>query len=318
MKRFFSVNDVENVHSLIDKALIYKKRPYTDDDIGHRKTIGLLFFNSSLRTRLSTQKAAQNLGMNLMVINAGTESWKMEFGDGTIMGGTTVEHIKEGAAVLGEYCDIIGVRAFAELTDRETDYREEVIHKIERYSHKPIISLESATRHPLQSFADMITIKEIMADKKPKVVVTWAPHPKALPQAVTNSFLEWCKVYGADITLTHPEGYELDEQFTENTTIEYNQQKAFAGADIVYAKNWSAYNNYGAVLRTDREWMVTAEKMALTHNAAFMHCLPTRRNYEIADDVLDSENSRVIQQAGNRVWAAQTIISEILHIAGNR
>lgn len=312
MKRFFSIHDVSDIHTLIEKALINKKHPFANDDIGRRKTIGLLFFNSSLRTRLSSQKAAQNLGMNIMVINAGTESWKMEFGDGTVMGGTTVEHIKEGAAVLGEYVDIIGVRAFAELADRDKDYAEEVIHKVEQYSQKPVISLESATRHPLQSFADMITIREIMGERKPKVAVTWAPHPKALPQAVTNSFLEWCKAYGSEITLTHPEGYELSSEFTDGVHIEYDQEKALENADIVYAKNWSAYNEYGAVLRTDREWMVTAKKMARTNNAAFLHCLPTRRNFEISDDVLDSEYSRVIQQAGNRIWAAQTVISEIL------
>jgi len=318
MKRFFSVHDCADMHALIDKALIYKKHPFADDDAGKKKTLGLVFFNASLRTRLSTQKAAQNLGLNVMVINAGTESWKMEFEDGTIMGGTTVEHIKEGAAVLGEYCDIIGVRSFAELQNRENDYSEEVFHKIEHYSQRPVISLESATRHPLQSLTDMITIREIMGEKKPRIVLTWAPHPKALPQAVANSFLEWSKVYGADIIMTHPEGYELSDEFAKDIPIEYNQEKALEGADIVYAKNWSAYHEYGAVLKSDREWIINAEKMSLTNNGALLHCLPTRRNYELADNVLDNPCSHVIQQASNRVWAAQAVLSDILHSEDRR
>lgn len=312
LKRFCSVADAPDVNHLIDKALEYKYNPFSDELLGKRKTIGLVFFNPSLRTRLSTQKAARNLGMDIMVINAGTENWSIEFGDGAIMSGATVEHVREGAAVLGEYCDIIAVRAFAGLTDREKDYREEIISKIERFSGRPIISLESATRHPLQSLADMVTIREIMGKHRPRIVLTWAPHPKALPQAVANSFLEWAEMYGADITISHPEGYELSEEFTRGITVEYQQEKAFENADIIYAKNWSSYHNYGATPPVEQNWIITQKKLQITNNAALLHCLPTRRNVEIADDALDGNNAKIIQQAGNRVWAAQAVISEIL------
>ncbi|GAB1430450.1 acetylornithine carbamoyltransferase [Ignavibacteria bacterium] len=312
LKRFFSAADVPDVQLLIDKAISYKHSPFADNTLGKQKTIGLVFFNPSLRTRLSSQKAAQNLGMNVMLVNAGTESWKMEFEDGAIMNGTTVEHIKEGAAVLGEYCDIIAVRSFASLTDREQDYREEIILKTEQYSGRPLISLESATRHPLQSLADMMTIREIIKKANPRITLSWAPHPKALPQAVANSFLEWAQRYGAEITITHPPGYELSEEFTSGIRPEYNQQTAFENADIVYAKNWSSYENYGASLAHNENWIITKKKMDATNNASLLHCLPVRRNVEIADDALDNVNSRVIQQAGNRVWAAQAVIGDIL------
>ncbi len=327
MKQFFSVHDITDLRSTIDQALRLKAHPYAHDTIGKHKTLGLLFFNPSLRTRLSSQKAAHNLGMDCLVINAGTESWKMEFRDGAVMNTDTVEHIKEGAAVLGEYCDIIGVRSFAGLTDRDQDECEEVLHSVQQYSGRPIISLESALRHPLQSLADCITIEEIRQKEsvdKPKIVLTWAPHPKALPQAVPNSFAEWMnrsvEELGYDFVITHPPGYELSKEFSGTAQIIYNQHEALADADVIYVKNWSAYDPYGAILpeynpphvECPAEWTITLDKLTQTRNAKVLHCLPTRRNVEIADDVLDSPHAMVIQEAGNRVFAMQTVLSTML------
>jgi N-succinyl-L-ornithine transcarbamylase len=330
MRDFLSVGDAGSIATLLDDALAVKAAPLANADIGRHKTLGLVFFNSSLRTRLSSQKAAFNLGMNTLVVNVGTESWKLEMQDGAVMDGDTVEHVKEGAAVIGSYCDIVGVRAFASLTDKAADTSEHTIMQFRRYAAKPLISLESATRHPLQSFADLITIEEIRREQamkhRPKVVLTWAPHPKPLPQAVPNSFAEWMRSADVNFVITHPKGYDLDEQFTSGVQIMHDQNAAFSGADFVYAKNWSVFNdgsgdgnydgnhngNYGTVLSHDAAWMITGEKMRLTNNGKLMHCLPTRRNVEIADEVLDSSASVVIRQAQNRVVAAQTILHRIL------
>lgn len=320
-RSFTSVADVPDMARFLQEAHELKKQPFMHAELGKHKTLGLLFFNASLRTRISTQKAAHNLGMNVVVVNVGTESWKLEFGDGTVMDGDTVEHIKEGAAVLGQYCDILAVRAFAGLQNREEDYSEPVLKSLMRHAGVPIISLESATRHPLQSFADLITIEEIKASRamktRPKVVLTWAPHPRALPQAVPNSFAEWMRQADVDLVITHPKGFELSEEFTKDVAIVYDQDAAFEGADIVYPKNWSPYaQNYGAALGTAwREyasWTVNAQKLARTNNAKVLHCLPTRRNVEIADDVLDSSSSAVIQEAANRVYSAQTVLKRMI------
>lgn len=312
MKHFISPADVENIEELVAEGLRQKANPYAEQHLGKNKTIGLIFFNSSLRTRLSTQKAAQNLGMNVMVMNVGSDSWQLEFEDGVVMDGGKAEHIKEAAAVIGQYCDIIAVRAFAELKDREADYREVVMEKFRQYAGVPIINLESATRHPCQSLADLITIEELKTKPRPKVVLTWAPHFKPLPQAVANSFAEWVNKTDYEFVITHPEGYELAPEFAGNASICYNQEEAFDGADFIYAKNWSSYNDYGKVLTQDPAWRITAEKMALTNNGKFMHCLPVRRNLKVEDAVLDSPNSVVIQQAGNREWSVQAAIKKIL------
>jgi N-succinyl-L-ornithine transcarbamylase len=317
---FSSFEDVRAIaHELLEEAFRVKETPLAWNERGKNKTLALVFFNSSLRTRLSSQKAAWNLGMNTMVVNVGAETWKLEFADGAVMNGDTVEHIKEGAAVIGEYADIIGVRAFASLSDKTLDAAEGVFESFRRYSPQSrLISLETALRHPLQSFADWITIEQIRRRenirRRPKVVLTWAPHPKALPHAVPNSFLEWMKAADMDITIAHPEGYELDEAFTEGARIEYRQEEALKDADFVYVKNWSAFTgeHYGKVLSADSSWMMTAEKMRLTNNGKLMHCLPTRRNVEIADDALDSPASLVLEQARNRVVAAQTILKRML------
>lgn len=315
---FTSVQDIDDISLLLEESLHVKATPLAWNELGRDKTLALVFFNSSLRTRLSSQKAAWNLGMNTMVVNVGTESWKLEMQDGAVMNGDTVEHIKEGAAVIGAYSDIIGVRAFASLTDKVADTNEQTLSQFQRYAQKPIISLESALRHPLQSFADLITIEEVRRKEKihhrPKVVLTWAPHPKALPQAVPNSFAEWMLGADVELTIAHPAGYELDETFTAGARIVYNQDEALRGADFVYAKNWSAFQNdhYGKVLTNDASWTITGAKMRLTREGKFMHCLPTRRNVEVADEVLDSPSSLVIQQAQNRVVAAQTILKRML------
>ncbi|MEZ4849038.1 MAG: N-acetylornithine carbamoyltransferase [Bacteroidia bacterium] len=312
MQHFTTVKDVSDPKKLVEKALSVKKTPFAWKHLGENKTIGLIFFNSSLRTRLSTQKAAQNLGMNVIVMNIGTEGWKLEFEDGAVMNVDKAEHIKDAAAVMGAYVDILGIRAFAELTDREADYREEVISAFQAYAGVPIISLESATLHPLQSLADWITIQEYQQKPRPKVVLTWAPHPRALPQAVGNSFVEWMNQADVDLVVTHPEGYELAPEIMQGVAVEYDQNKAFAGADFIYAKNWSAYNDYGKILSQDADWTVSANKMALTNDARFMHCLPVRRNVIVDDAVIDSPNSLVIPQAANRVVSAQTVIMELL------
>jgi N-succinyl-L-ornithine transcarbamylase len=313
LKQFLSIKDVPNLPVLVNEALAQKRNPFADKHIGKNKTLGLLFFNASLRTRLSTQKAAQNLGMDVMVMNVTQDSWGLEMQDGAIMDGDKAEHVKEGAAVIGQYCDIIGVRSFASLTDKEKDLQEEVISQFVKYAGVPIISLESALRHPLQSLTDVITIEEYKTKQIPKVVLTWAPHPKALPQAVPNSFAEWMNDAQVEFVITHPEGYELDKQFVGNARVTYNQKEAFEGADFIYAKNWSSFSEYGKILSKDPAWSVTSDKMQLTDKAKFMHCLPVRRNIVVMDDVLDSPHSIVIPQAGNRVWAAQAVLKQLLN-----
>ncbi|MDI9878608.1 N-acetylornithine carbamoyltransferase [Flectobacillus longus] len=312
MRNFLSVKDAVDVQALVKEALLYKKTPYADKHLGKNRTMGLLFFNSSLRTRLSTQRAAQNLGLELIVMNVGQDSWGLEFEDGAIMNGNKAEHIKEAAPVVGQYCDIVGIRSFPSLVDREEDYSENVMNQFVKHTGRPILSLESATRHPLQSLADLITIEELKTKPRPKVVLTWAPHVKALPQAVPNSFAEWMNAADVDFVITHPEGYELAPEFVGNAKVTYNQEEAFKDADFIYAKNWSSYSQYGQILNQDPSWMVTTDKMNLTNNAKFMHCLPVRRNVVVEDAVLDSPNSVVVQQAGNRVWSAQVVIKQML------
>lgn len=314
MLNFISVSDVENIDALVEQALIYKSNAFADKTLGIAKRIGLLFLNPSLRTRLSTQVAAANLGMEVIVFNVDKEGWAFEFAEGAIMNGTTVEHIKDAAPVLGQYFDILCVRTFPSLQNREEDYAETVISQFIKYAGVPIVSLESATLHPLQSLTDVITIKETYKGTvKPKIVLTWAPHVKALPQCVSNSFAQWVGTWNeADFIITHPAGYELDEKFTKNATIITNQDEALKNADYVYVKNWSSYNDYGKIISNDTDWMLTNKKLALTNDAKVMHCLPVRRNVELSDEILDGNSSLVTQQAGNRVWAAQAVLSEIL------
>ncbi|MBK7122548.1 MAG: N-acetylornithine carbamoyltransferase [Chitinophagaceae bacterium] len=314
MVNFISVNDVDNINALVEQALKYKADPFAGKELGAGKRIGLLFLNPSLRTRLSTQVAAANLGMEAIVFNVDKEGWALEFEEGAIMNGTTVEHIKDAAPVLGQYFDILCIRTFPLLKNREADYAETVISQFIKYAAVPIVSLESATLHPLQSLADIITIKETFKGTgRPKVVLSWAPHVKALPQCVANSFAQWVGAWGeADLVITHPEGYELDSAFTANATIVTSQDEALHNADYVYVKNWSSYHDYGKILCSDAGWMLDNNKLALTNDAKVMHCLPVRRNVELSDAVLDSPNSIVTQQAGNRVWAAQSVLSEII------
>lgn len=312
MKHFTSIHDVANLKQLLKEAFDIKKSPYALEHLGKHKTACLLFFNSSLRTRLSTQKAATNLGMNSIVFDINEDGWKIETEYGVIMDGDKAEHIKEAAGVIGRYADVIGIRSFASLKDKKLDYSEHVINQFIQYAGVPIFSMEAATGHPLQSFADVITIEEYKKKEKPKVVLTWAPHPRALPQAVPNSFIEWTVAAGYDVVVTHPEGYELDEKFMKGAKLEYNQQKAFEGAEFIYAKNWSSYEEYGQILSKDRAWTVDSAKMALTDNAYFMHCLPVRRNMIVTDEVIDSPNSIVVQEAENRVYSAQTVIKNLL------
>lgn len=314
MKHFLSVQDVLDPGALADKALAYKKNPFKDKQLGIGKTLGMLFLNPSLRTRVSTQVAARNLGMEVIVFNVDKEGWQLEFGEGVVMNGNTTEHVKEAAAVLGQYFNILSVRTFPSLKDKTEDYSEHIIGQFVKYASVPVVSLESATLHPLQSLADVVTIKETFREKrKPKVVMTWAPHVKALPQAVPNSFAEWMNNWDeVDFLITHPQGYELDEKFTGDAKIEYNQNIALEGADYVYVKNWSSVKEYGKIISTDPSWMITNKKITRTNNAKVMHCLPVRRNVVIADEVLNGPNSIVIQQAGNRVWAAQAVLSELL------
>ena len=312
MQNFTSVHDVDDLHKIMEEAFRVKQNPFAYKKLGENRTMGLLFFNSSLRTRLSTQKAAQNMGMNTMVMNINEEGWKIETEFGVVMDGNKAEHIKEAAAVIGQYCDIIGIRAFAKLQDPAEDYKEPIISQFIKYAGVPIISLEGGTGHPLQAFADLITIETYKQIEKPKVVLTWAPHPKALPQAVPNSFSEWSMAAGYELVITHPEGYELNENYTKGATIEYDQKKAFQDADFIYAKSWASYHDYGKVLSTDRAWTVNREKMNLTNHARFLHCLPVRRNMVVSDDVLDSSDSVVIEEASNRVVSAQTVIKTML------
>ncbi len=321
MKQFISVHDVANINALVEKALAYKANPFKDKTLGNNKRIGCLFLNPSMRTRLSTQIAAQNLGMEAIVFNVGAEGWALEFEDGAVMNGTTVEHVKDAAPIMGQYFDVLAIRTFPSLKNREEDYSERYIKQFIQYAGIPVVSLESATLHPLQSLTDVTTIQETWLtnpkrqtpNAKPKVVLTWAPHVKPLPQCVANSFAQWMTAWGeADFVVTHPEGYELDTAFTNGATITHNQDEALAGADYVYVKNWSSYHQYGEILSRDTSWMLTAEKLAITNNAKVMHCLPVRRNVELSDEILDGPNSIVTLEASNRVWAAQAVLSEIL------
>ncbi len=317
MRNFTTIHDVANLNKLVQQALHLKQNPYAHHTLGKHKTIGLVFLNPSLRTRLSTQKAALNLGMNVMVMNMDKEGWALEFGDGAIMNGTTVEHIKDAAAVMGQYCDIIGIRCFPSLTNKEEDDNETLLNKFIQYAKVPVVSLESATRHPLQSFADIITITENWnKPSKPKVVLTWAPHIKALPQAVPNSFSEWMCKADVEFVITHPKGLELNSLFTQGADITHNQQEALTGADFVYVKNWSSYENYGQPYLQGDNWLLTEEKLSVSNEAKIMHCLPVRRNVELIDSLIDGPNSLVLQQANNRVFAAQTILKNILEYHG--
>ena len=312
MQNFLSANDVEDVELLAQEVLELKKNPFQWKNLGENKTLVLIFLNSSLRTRLSTQKAAQNLGMNTIVLNLGQDSWNMEFGEGVVMNGTTAEHIKEGAAVISEYADMIALRSFPTLTDKANDYQEFVLKQFLKYVTVPLVNMESATVHPLQSLTDLATIREFTTKKRPKVVLTWAPHLRALPQCVSNSFAQWMNRADVDFVIANPEGYDLSSEFRGDAPILRNQEEAFKNADFIYAKNWSSFEQYGQILKTDFDWMITEEKMAWTHQAKFMHCLPVRRNVVVSDGVLDSDASLVIQQAGNREWAAQAVIKRIL------
>ena len=312
MKLFSSVHDVKDINALVGEALKLKQNPYAFQSLGKNKTIGLVFLNPSLRTRMSTQKAAFNLGMNVMVLNIDKEGWALELEDGAIMNKGTVEHIREAAAVMGQYVDIIGVRSFPGLKDREEDYSEAIFNKFVKYCGVPVVSLESATRHPLQSLADLVTIEELKTRERPKVVLTWAPHIKPLPQAVPNSFAEWMCKADVDFVITHPKGYELSTDFTNGATIINDQQETLKDADFIYVKNWSAFEPYGKVLPGNENWMLTADSLKNTNNAKVMHCLPVRRNLELSDEILDGPNSVVIHEAGNRVWAAQAVLKEML------
>ena len=312
MKLFSSVNDVADVNALVKEALALKQDPFAHQQLGKNKTLALVFLNPSLRTRMSTQKAAINLGMNVMVLNIDKEGWALELRDGVIMDGTTVEHIREAAGVMGQYADIIGVRSFPGLRNREEDYSEMIFNKFVEFCKVPVVSLESATRHPLQSLADLITIEELKKTARPKVVLTWAPHIKPLPQAVPNSFSEWMCKADVDFTIVQPKGYELCTDFTQGANISYNQDEALADADFIYVKNWSAYEPYGNILGKHEEWMLTNKKLEQTNNAKVMHCLPVRRNLELSDEILDGPNSIVVHEAGNRVWAAQAVLKQML------
>ncbi len=314
MRNFISVKDIGNLKDAINEAFDIKADRYKYSHLGKNKTLMMVFFNSSLRTRLSTQKAALNLGMNVIVLDINQGAWKLETERGVIMDSDKPEHILEAIPVMGSYCDVIGVRSFARFENKSDDYNEVILNQFIKYSGKPVFSMEAATRHPLQSFADLITIEEHKTKERPKVVLTWAPHPKALPQAVPNSFAEWMNATDYEFVITHPRGYELDPQFTGNAPIEYDQMKAFEGADFIYAKNWAAYSgdNYGKILSTDRSWTVGRRQMAVTDNAYFMHCLPVRRNMIVTDDVIESPRSLVIPEAANREISATVVLKRIL------
>jgi len=312
MKLFSSVHDVTDVNALVNEALKLKEFPYAFKSLGENKTMALVFLNPSLRTRMSTQKAALNLGMNVMVLNMDKEGWALELRDNVIMNGTTVEHIREAAAVMGQYADIIGVRSFPGLKDRDEDYSEMIFNKFVQFCGVPVVSLESATRHPLQSLADLITIEELKTRPRPKVVLTWAPHIKPLPQAVPNSFAEWMCRADVDFTITHPAGFELCTDFTNGATITHNQEEALTDADFIYVKNWSAYEPYGQLQPGNEGWMLTNEKLKNTNKAKIMHCLPVRRDLELSSEILDGESSIVVHEAANRVWAAQAVLKRML------
>ncbi|NVK85769.1 MAG: N-acetylornithine carbamoyltransferase [Cytophagia bacterium] len=311
MKHFTSVKDVKDPGSLVKKALELKANPF-NPDFARGKRAGLIFLNPSLRTRLSSQVAVQNLGAEAIVLDIGKDGWALEFEDGVKMNGNKAEHIKEAAGVMGQYFDVLGVRTFPELKDRNTDYSEQLLNAFIKYSGLPVVSLESATRHPLQSLADWMTIEENWNKaEKPKVVITWAPHVKALPQAVPNSFVEWMREAPVDLTITHPEGYELAEEFAGGVAVEYNQKKALEDADFVYVKNWSSYEQYGQILSQDESWSFGKEQLAVTNNAKVMHCLPVRRGLVIKDEILDGPNAIHLQQAKNRVYSAQAVFAEL-------
>ena len=323
MRQFISVHDVPDINGMVKKALDYKSNPLKDKTLGVNKRIGCLFLNPSMRTRLSTQIAAQNLGMEVIIFNVGSEGWALEFEEEAIMSGSTVEHVKDAAPIMGKYFDILAIRTFPSLKNRDDDYSELYIKQFIKYAGIPVVSLESATLHPLQSLTDVITISEELTksnsesyrnkNRKPKIVLTWAPHVKPLPQCVGNSFAQWINAWDeADFVITHPEDYELNEDFTKGATISYDQDEALKNADFVYVKNWSTYKDYGKIYSNDPEWMLTSEKLKLTNNAKVMHCLPVRRNVELSDEILDSTNSLVTQEAANRVWAAQAVLSTIL------
>lgn len=313
MKNFTSVSDIENLQETIKKALQIKENPLLEAEKGKGKTIGLVFLNSSLRTRLSSQIAAQNLGLNVLTLNAAQEAWNLEFADGAVMNGDTVEHIKDAIEVLNQYCDIIAVRCFAGMKSKEDDVNESILSQFEKHAKVPVISLESSTRHPLQSLADCITITENWKeDRKPKVVLTWAPHIKPIAHAVGNSFTEWMQEMDVDFVITNPEGYDLDKKFTKDTPVIHNQDEAFKDADFIYVKNWSSFDEYAEMPEVKENWMLTNEKLGNTNNAKVMHCLPVRRNVELSDEVMDGENSIIYQQAKNRIFSAQTVFSEIL------
>ena len=319
MQNFISVKDVDDINILAAKALAYKQNPLLHKSLGANKRIGLLFLNPSLRTRISTQIAAENLGMQVVTLNVDRDGWKLEFEEEAIMSGTSVEHVKDAAPILGNYFDILAVRSFPGLVNKEEDYSEHIIKQFMKYAGIPIVSLETSTLHPLQSLTDVITIKESIANsnylnlKKPKVVLTWAPHIKPLPQCVANSFAQWINAWGeVEFVIAHPEEYELNEEFTNGATITHNQQEALKDADFVYVKNWSTYIDYGKIYNNDPSWMLTPKSLEITNNAKLMHCLPVRRNVELSDEVLDSGNSLVTVQAGNRIWAAQAVLAEIL------
>lgn len=316
MRHFTSVYDLPDLNEAIETARSIKKNPYGFQHLGKNKTMILIFFDSSLRTRLSTQKAAMNLGMNTMVLNVNQDGWKLESEMGVVMDGDKPEHLREAIPVIGRFCDIIGVRAFARFENRQDDYSEKILNQFIEYAGVPIVSMEAATRHPLQSFADHLTIEEYRKKDRPKVVMTWAPHPRALPQAVPNSFVEWMRSTDYELVVTHPEGYELAPEFMGDLKVEYNQKKAFEGADFIYAKNWSSYSDYGKILSKDMNWTVDSAKMALTNNAKFMHCLPVRRNMIVSDEVIDSKDSIVIDEAENRVYSAQAVLKMILESQG--
>ena len=322
MKQFISANDVSNIDALVQKALTYKAKPFIDESLGKNKRIGCLFLNPSMRTRLSTQIAAQNLGMECIIFNVGQEGWALEFEDEAIMSGNTVEHVKDAAPILGKYFDILAIRTFPSLKNREDDYSELYIKQFIKFAGIPVVSLESATLHPLQSLTDIITItEEIQKSKvksqKPKIVLTWAPHVKPLPQCVANSFAQWVNAWGrSDFIITHPEDYELSKEFTNGATILHNQEEALKDADFVYVKNWSTYDDYGKIYTNDPKWQLKKKRWAVTNQAKVMHCLPVRRNVELSDEILDGEMSIVTQQASNRVWAAQAVLSELLRSNG--
>ena len=314
MRNFLSVKDIGNLDTAVKEAFEIKADRFRYNTLGKNKTLMMVFFNSSLRTRLSTQKAALNLGMNVIVLDINQGAWKLETERGVIMDGDKPEHILEAIPVMGSYCDVIGVRSFARFESKEDDYNETILNQFIKYSGRPVFSMEAATRHPLQSFADLITIEEHKSKKRPKVVLTWAPHPKALPQAVPNSFAEWMNAADYEFVITHPRGYELAPEFVGNARVEYDQMKAFEGADFIYAKNWAAYTgeNYGKILSTDRSWTVSERQMSVTDNAHFMHCLPVRRNMIVTDDVIESSRSLVIPEAANREISATVVLKRIL------